>query len=370
MSDFFTLVTHDVYDEDNLLVVLKNVRNTVRSVVLNRNVTISVLDALALCTEFQSLFVNNPNMGADAFSRLVRLVEECDTLSSLSVANCNLGDVRVSQLMAAARPALTKINLDCNNLTRFPAPRHHLRVLNVSNNHFLTLPFCNAGVLVLNYSTIGEMDLRGVFDLSLDMCHLDDDNAGTIAEYMSGLQRLSVRGNLFASAGLATLAQALATNTSLRHLDLSLSNYNHGVWAFAPALQRNKTLQRLTLPSDVTHACFASIAMALQENPALRYVSAKNCVVQDTAPLVALLARNSTITSIHAVLRDAHGIPELRVAIARHPHCTVVSPPLNFDASYKLRGVCNRMFAALAHPKWEKDGDHAIARRVFLFSQQ
>lgn len=86
----------------------------------------------------------------------------------------------------------------------------------------------------------------------LSSCEIDDNVMDRIGLALGSLETLDLSGNQVGDKGVASIAQGLLTNTTLRKIDLSGNENitNHGQAMIANMLHTNKTLQYVELPSD------------------------------------------------------------------------------------------------------------------------
>ena len=119
-----------------------------------------------------------------------------------------------------------------------------LRVLHLRN---ISIGKLHAGAI--SWTIKQSKTLR---ELVLSSCEIDDNVMDRIGLALGSLETLDLSGNQVGDKGVASIAQGLLTNTTLRKIDLSGNENitNHGQAMIANMLHTNKTLQYVELPSD------------------------------------------------------------------------------------------------------------------------
>ena len=111
--------------------------------------------------------------------------------------------------------------------------------------------------------------------LNISMCSMSDKGAESLAKALAdtrSLQELSISDNKIGDNGIAHIATALQTNTTMKKLDISICDISdEGAESLARALAVNKSLKKLIMNyNDISDNGIAHIATALQTNNTLK----------------------------------------------------------------------------------------------------
>ena len=142
--------------------------------------------------------------------------------------------------------------------------------------------------------------------LNISQCNISDEGAESLARALavnSSLQELDISFNKIGDNGIAHIATALQTNTTLRTLDISWCIISSkGAESLARALAVNRSLQELKICSKINIGDngIAHIATALQTNTTMRTLDTVGCDISEEGAksLVAALVNTSIETLI------------------------------------------------------------------------
>ena len=140
--------------------------------------------------------------------------------------------------------------------------------------------------------------------LNISQCNISDEGAESLARALavnSSLQELDISFNKIGDNGIAHIATALQTNTTLRTLDISWCIISSkGAESLARALAVNRSLQELKICSKINIGDngIAHIATALQTNTTMRTLDTVGCDISEEGAksLVAALVNTSIET--------------------------------------------------------------------------
>ena len=152
--------------------------------------------------------------------------------------------------------------------------------------------------------------------VALQECHIDDHSLGLLlgefsrhdeacpAGVFQGVTELNISGNSIGDDGIAHLATALQTNTTIKILDIS---FNHGIAvngakSLGRALSITSSLEELHIKfTGICDKGVAHIANALQKNTTMKVLDVSNCDIscKGSESLAKALTVNSSLEELY-----------------------------------------------------------------------
>ena len=149
--------------------------------------------------------------------------------------------------------------------------------------------------------------------LNISWCGISDEGAESLARALAvnrSLQDLNISDNEIGDNGIAHIATALQTNTTMTKLHFSqCSISDEGAESLARALAVNRSLQDLNISdNEIGDNGIAHIATALQTNTTMRTLIIRDCSVLDEGALslAAALTANSSMEHLQLYWSSTH----------------------------------------------------------------
>ena len=318
-------------------------------------------NAFPSCASLRVLVLESSRIEDACFESICNL----SALEMLSIRKCHVKDVTSLARLQNLRE-LNVAGIRARGLEGAVAAMPALETLDISYINF------NPSQVITAARNLTRLVLNGV--------HIDERTASVVGnvsqvDLSAGWITPSAARVLFASLRRTTMLQlrgtildsfpsaALARNKTLQYLDV----YPNGV-SDSSFLATNKGLRTLVVGRFCTLDATLQALKALERNSTMLDFNMGYTPLPDSSALRALLKVNHTLL-IFTFLHPRDADKALCESVLRHPHVVVksMSVDIHMGDTYVRRDMYGRMFAALAHPKWRRDGDHAIAHRVFRY---
>ena len=342
---------------------------------------------------------------------LAEAVGHCPTLTALSFARAAMGDHGTEALLRAASThlarSLEELDLECNGISDdgarvvANAVAHHLpalKLLNLAHNHLGDKGALELARMLTASKSLTKLNVSKNTFSRHGLMSLADGVASS-----SSLKSFSY-GNPVIRFGMSDrvvprLARAIETNKALEELNLSHNRFtDHGIGLLAAAISRSRSLKRLDVGfcARVTNAGAVALAEAVRQSPCLEVLDLDGVAVSDTAAIAFAEAVRATKLLRRLVVRSARlgakgvfALKLLRAAVSSAAFVRlnlVVKGPVRFPTAVTEKRARNNVqrctFALLGHPLdaarygrlspqrfiLDADGDHAIWSRVMRFS--
>lgn len=158
--------------------------------------------------------------------------------------------------------------------------------------------------------------IHNLTELDLAGSNLGYNAAQNLASNLSKnktLKKLSLKENIIKNEGVMLMLSAVAVNSTLEELDLSVSwqeemlqgfpqQLDKGVYLnLADLLRKNQTLTRFVFDNiwiNFGGDHLRLLTDALSENKTLTSLSLENCYLEDIDPICDLISKNNTLTEI------------------------------------------------------------------------
>ena len=190
-----------------------------------------------------------------------------------------------------------KLNLSCVTLSPLDC---------MSVGYFLAFVLRNCRKLKVNLFHCGIDD----HSFCLMMGELSKHAEACPAGALHGVTELDISGSKIGDNGIAYIATALQTNTTMTELDISLCNMSdEGAESLARALAVNKSLKQLFMNyNDISDNGIAHIATALQTNNTLKALMIRQETTTDEGALslAAALTANSSMEDLELYWSSTH----------------------------------------------------------------
>eukprot|EP01122_Echinamoeba_exundans_P000687 TRINITY_DN10609_c0_g1_i1.p1 TRINITY_DN10609_c0_g1~~TRINITY_DN10609_c0_g1_i1.p1 ORF type:complete len:614 (+),score=101.42 TRINITY_DN10609_c0_g1_i1:101-1942(+) len=244
------------------------------------------------------------------------------SLTSLNLSYAHLSNAGTISLatMLQANATLLQLDLSGNNIAaegisalgQALSTNNTLTSLNLSSN-------VNIGAEPLAGFAAGLAANRSLLELILDRANIPDHGGIAIAQAISAnqtLQRLRCANNHFGPAAIAAFSTALASNTSLVHLDLSSTTAELAPQITA-GLAANRSLQTFILRHcSISDTEATYLARALKQNRTLTHLDVEynEIGVAGMVELSSALSQNDTIARLNVAHNEIGDVGAIALA--------------------------------------------------------
>ena len=175
---------------------------------------------------------------------------------------------------------------------------HGVTELNIENNKIGDNGIAHVATALQTNTTMTELDIS--------QCSISDEGAESLARAFAvnrSLQELDMSCNKIGDKGIAHIATALQTNTTMTKLDISqCSISDEGAESLARALAVNRSLQELDMSwNEIGDKGIAHIATTLQTNTTMTKLDISHCSISDEGAesLARALAVNRSLQELY-----------------------------------------------------------------------
>ena len=163
--------------------------------------------------------------------------------------------------------------------------------------------------------------------LDISYCGISHEGVESLVRALASLQKLYISSNKIGDNGIAHIATALKTNTTMRTLDIrNCGLSDEGAESLARALAVNRSLQKLDISNNeigdngITH-----IATVFQTNTTLRTLDISHCSISDEGAvlLARALAVNRSLQVLNINYNKIGDNGVAHIATALQTNCTL-----------------------------------------------